>query len=93
MADKTIPQTNEQAPDPAVHFDRSDPKRESGAGRLTNNSKATPAKCEDKMASAVSHAQDGSTQVNADDAATIAPKPERPDVDRESLGWEKKKKA
>ena len=91
MADQPHPLNKENAPNPAHTYERTDPKRESGAGRLTNNTNATPTSGPDKMADAVHHAQDGSKQLNAEEAATAPPKDPDERID-ESLGWEKKRK-
>jgi len=90
MPDQPRPLSKENAPNPAHTYERTDPKRESGAGRLTNNANATPIDCPDKMAAAVHHAQDGSKQLNAEEAAASPPKA-TVEAD-ESLGWEKKRK-
>jgi hypothetical protein len=91
MPEQMKPASKQQAPDPAVHFDRSDPKRESGQGRLTNNTKATPTPRKDALPSTVTHAQPGDKQLNAEEAATIAAKPEDDKTKKESLGWESRK--
>jgi hypothetical protein len=88
-ANQSNPLTKENAPNPAHTYERADPKREAGAGRLTNNTNATPTSQPDKMAKAVHHAQDGSKQLNAEEEATTAPKTEE---NTDSLGWEKKRK-
>lgn len=59
------PSSKEDAPDTARVYDRSDPHKEAGMGRLDNN-KATPEKSPDKMEQAVKHKQ-GLRQINADD--------------------------
>ncbi len=91
MPEKIQPSANVQAPNPAHTYERTDPKRESGAGRLTNNSNATPTDRADKMAAAMHNAHDGSKQLNAQEAATTAPKTGEKVGERDSLGWEKKK--
>jgi hypothetical protein len=83
------PASKQQAPDPAVNFDRSDPKREAGQGQLKANDQATPTSRPDHMHAAVKNAQAGDKQVNSEDAATVAPKDQKPET--ESLGWEKPK--
>ncbi len=92
MHKQTSPQPKQQVPDPAHTYERTDPKRESGAGRLTNNTHATPAPRADKMPKAVGNAHDGATQLNADESAAIAAKAGRPAIDNEPLGWETKPK-
>jgi hypothetical protein len=54
-----------QAPDPASSYDRSDPDREAGLGRM-DAPKATPHEHPDAMEQAVTHRQDGTRQLNAD---------------------------
>ena len=90
MAEQPRPVTKEQVPDTAATYERADPKRESGAGRLTTNDKATPTPTPDKMQNAVHHAQDGTKQLNAEDEASLTPKPEDAAMSKEPLGWEKK---
>jgi hypothetical protein len=90
MPEKMQPASKNHAPDPAVNFDRSDPKKESGQGRLDNNTKATPTPCADVLPSTVTHAQAGDKQLNSEEAASIAPKSD--ETKNESLGWEKKHK-
>ena len=91
MPEQIRPTSEKQAPDPAVNFDRSDPKRESGQGRLTNNSKATPTPRKDAMPATVTHAQAGDKQLNGEEEAAIASKSEEDKIKGESLGWEKRK--
>ena len=59
------PASPEQAPDPASSYDRSDPDREAGLGRL-DAPKSTPHEHPDSMEQAVTHRQDGTRQLNAD---------------------------
>jgi hypothetical protein len=89
MPEQMRPASEKQSPDPAIHFDRSDPKREAGQGQVKANDKATPTPCPDQMPNTVDHAQAGDKQINSEEAATIAPKAE--DSENESLGWEKSK--
>jgi len=49
MPEQMRPSSAKQAPDPAVNFDRSDPKREAGQGRLDTNRKATPTARPDRL--------------------------------------------
>ena len=68
MADKNPqmrPASKELAPDTARVYERSDPHKESGMGRLDNN-KATPEKSPDRMDQAVTQKQ-ALRQINADD--------------------------
>lgn len=77
-----------QAPDPSDSYERSHPEHESGQGRLDNNSKATPTPRADNLPKTVTHAQDGAKQVNAQESASRAEKPDPAEVDPEPLGWE-----
>jgi hypothetical protein len=92
MRKETPKPSKQQVPDPAHTYERTDPTRESGAGRLTNNAHATPAPGADKIASAVHNAQDGAKQLNGDESAADAARSETSGVENESLGWEKKAK-
>ncbi len=92
MAEQMRPASKEQAPDPAVNFDRSDPKRESGAGRMTNNTNATPTPRPDKMPETVSNAQTGHVQVNAQESATKPKQPKKSTGKDEPVGWDPKAK-
>jgi hypothetical protein len=56
----------EHAPDTARTYERAKPEKESGMGRLDNNSGATPAKSPDQMEDAVTHKQP-LRQINSDD--------------------------
>jgi hypothetical protein len=91
MPEQMRPASNKDAPDPSVHFDRSDPQHESGQGRLDNNAKATPTPSADVMPATVTHAQAADKQLNAEEAAVIAPKIEETEKKKESTGWEKHK--
>jgi hypothetical protein len=84
MAEKPRPLSKEQAPDPSNSYERSHPEREAGMGRLDNNTKATPAKSIDQMPKTVSHAQDGSRQINAHDDVQSTDQSAK----QEPLGWE-----
>ncbi|HEY8749741.1 MAG TPA: hypothetical protein VIM11_17290 [Tepidisphaeraceae bacterium] len=59
------PASDDLAPDTARVYDRGDPQKESGMGRLDNNV-STPAKSPDRMEEAVKHRQP-LRQINADD--------------------------
>ena len=92
MAEQMRPASREQAPDPADSYERTNPGREAGMGRLDNN-KATPQESPDKQESAVHNRQDGTRQLNADDVVNQrgGPAPEQPDhsmKDEEPLGWD-----
>jgi len=64
MANENRPASKKDAPDPAHSYERTDPKRESGMGRLDVDK---PEKVDqpDKMEQAVSHRQDTKNHVNA----------------------------
>jgi hypothetical protein len=91
MPEQMRPASKKDAPDPAVHFDRSDPRHESGQGRMDNNTKATPTPSADVMPDTVTHAQATDKQLNAEEAATIAPPTEDARAKKESTGWKKRK--
>jgi hypothetical protein len=59
------PASKELAPDPARVYERADPKKEAGMGRLDNNV-GIPAKTPDKTENAVKQKQP-LRQINADD--------------------------
>jgi len=65
MAEQMRPASEELAPDPARAYERAQPEKESGMGRLDNN-KATPAPSRDKIEEAVPNKQD-LRQINAED--------------------------
>ena len=88
MPKKTAPPSKPQAPDPSDCYERSHPENESGQGRLDNNSKATPTARPDKMPASVTHAQDGSRQINAQEAASKSTKPVESEMNEEPLGWD-----
>src|SRR5438132_4117483 len=60
------PTSNKQAADPSDSYERSHPEHESGMGRLDNN-KFVPAAERDKMHEAITHGQDPTWQINAED--------------------------
>lgn len=66
MADPSTPASRTQAPDPASTYERAKPQNEAGLGRL-NAPDAIPHDHPDKMEQAVTHRQDGSRQLNAQD--------------------------
>jgi len=59
------PTSDDLAPDTARVYERADPKKEGGMGRLDNNV-STPAKSPDRIEDAVKHRQP-LRQLNADD--------------------------
>ncbi len=66
MAEQNRPAAKETAPDPANSYERADPSREAGMGRLDNN-KSTPAHQPDSMGKAVKNRQEP-RQINAHDS-------------------------
>ena len=92
MAEQMRPSSPQQAPDPANSYERSNPGREAGMGRLDNN-KATPTDAPDRQHQAVTHRQDPARQKNAHDETDQrgGPAVEQPDhsmKDEEPLGWD-----
>lgn len=92
MAEQMRPASKEHAPDPSHSYERSDPKRESGMGKL-DAPKGTPHPQADGTSSAVSNQQKPDRQLNAQD--TEDPEQERlpnqPDhsmKDEEPDGWD-----
>ena len=104
MSDQQMrPASPEQAPDPSFNYERSHPERESGAGRMDNNTHATPAAKPDSIAGSVANAQDPTRSLTAQDASPPRPTdswastagvttlPQQPDhsmKDEEPLGWD-----
>ncbi len=93
MAEQMRPASKELAPDPSNNYERSHPENEAGAGRLDNNTKATPTPEPDHMAASVGNAQDGSKQINAHEQhqAPVGEAPQQPDhsmLDEEPMGWD-----
>ena len=95
MAEQMRPASPQQAPDPANSYERANPGREAGQGRLDNN-KATPTNEPDRLGQAVTHKQDPTRQLNAHDAVNQRGGPaeggvEQPDHsmrEEEPLGWD-----
>ncbi|HEX5243640.1 MAG TPA: hypothetical protein VFW23_10305 [Tepidisphaeraceae bacterium] len=65
MAEQMRPASEELAPDTARTYERAQPEKESGMGRLDNN-KAIPARSRDKIEEAVPNKQD-LRQINAEE--------------------------
>lgn len=92
MAEQMRPASPQQAPDPANTYERTNPDREAGMGRL--DQETTPASdTPDRQIDAVSNKQDGARQLNAHDTVNQrrAPAPEQPDhsmKDEEPTGWD-----
>ena len=92
MAEQMRPASPQQAPDPADSYERANPGHESAGGRL-DKEKATPSNEPDRQNDAVGNRQDGSRQINGEDAVNRrgGPAPEQPDhsmKDEEPLGWD-----
>src|SRR4051812_34769866 len=66
MAEQMRPSSPQQAPNPANSYERADPKREAGQGRLENN-KSTPTDQRDQIQETVNNRQDPRRQINAQD--------------------------
>lgn len=91
MAEQMRPASPEQAPDPSQNYERADPGRETGMGRLANDKATPPPKTADKSEEAAHNMQDGTRQLNAQDAVSQrgGPAPEQPEHsmhDEEPLG-------
>ena len=94
MAEQMRPTSKEDAPDPARSYERAQPEKESGMGRMTNNDRAVPADSPDKMEQAVTHRQ-AARQLNAHEVVSgrsgNAPAGNQPDhsmKEEEPLGWD-----
>jgi hypothetical protein len=100
MAEQMRPASPQHAPDPADAYERSNPDRESGQGRLDNNTRATPSRHDDKSGEAVinrstprevaAHDVTDARKGN-DPAAPSAGAPDQPDhsmKDEEPMGWD-----
>ena len=92
MAEQMRPASPQQAPDPANSYERANPGRESAGGRL-DKEKAAPSNEPDRQQDAVGNKQDGSRQINGQDAVNArgGAAPEQPDHsmhDEEPLGWD-----
>lgn len=95
MAEQNRPLTPEQAPDTARVYERAQPGKEAGMGRLDNN-KATPTNRPDQTDQTVTNKQQPEHQINAQDvvntsggAVPTPGRPEQPDksmLDEEPLG-------
>ena len=98
MAEQMRPASPQQAPDPSHAYERSNPDRESGQGRLDNNTGATPSRHDDKADDAVinrstprevaAHDITNARKGN-DPAEPSAPAPDQPDhsmKDEEPMG-------
>lgn len=97
-----IPNDPQNAQDPASSYERAQPEKEAGMGRLDNNS-ATPARAPDQMKKAVPNVHPPDRQINAEEASDdrakaepvpgehAKPAPEQPDhsmLEEEPDGWD-----
>lgn len=64
MAEQNRPASPEQAPNPANSYERAEPNREAGAGRLDNNT-STPAARPDQLKGNVPNKTDPQRQINS----------------------------
>ena len=92
MAEQMRPSSPQQAPDPSNSYERANPGREAGMGRLDNN-KSTPTNSPDRQDQAVTNRQDPTRQINAQDAidqrgGPAAEQPEKSMKDEEPMGWD-----
>ncbi len=65
MANQMRPSSNEEAPDPAVTYERAKPEREAGMGSLKAVKNPPRSEVGDKMEEAVPNRQAGDRQINA----------------------------
>lgn len=91
-AEENRPASPQQAPDPANSYERADPNREAGQGRLDNN-KAVPDASPDRQQQAVKNKQDPTRQTNGQDdaprAGGVAPvQPDHSMFEEEPTGWD-----
>jgi hypothetical protein len=100
MAEQMRPSSKENAPDPANSYERTNPGREAGMGRM-DAPKSTPADAPDSGKQAVTNEQNPARQVNAQDAGArgsvgqqqqvqqhLPPQPDHSMKDEEPLGWD-----
>jgi len=66
MAEQMRPTSPKQAPNPAHSYERSDPNREAGMGRL-DNEEPTPSKRRDEIQDSAPNRSDPTRQINAED--------------------------
>jgi hypothetical protein len=66
MAEQMRPSSPQQAPNPAHSYERSDPNREAGMGRLDNN-ESTPTKRQDQIQETAPNRSDPTRQINAEE--------------------------
>ena len=93
MTNENRPASPQQAPDPANSYERADPEKEAGMGRLDNN-QATPAKDPDRQQQTARNRQDPTRQINAEDVtdqrASRSPQkqPDHSMHEEEPDGWD-----
>jgi hypothetical protein len=91
------PASPAQAPDTARSYERAQPEKESGMGRLDNN-KATPERSDERAEQAVTQRQPN-RQLNAQDVVdqragnpaqgqSLPPQPDHSMKEEEALGWD-----
>src|SRR4051812_12936527 len=66
MAEQMRPSSKQDAPNPAHSYERSDPHREAGAGRMDNN-QSTPTDRPDEIQQSVKNKSHPERQVNAEE--------------------------
>ena len=100
MAEQMRPASPQQAPDPSHAYERSHPDRESGQGRLDNNTRATPHPTDDKAGDAVTNrstpretaAHDitnaRATSHPGEPSGPAADQPDHSMKDEEPMGWD-----
>jgi hypothetical protein len=71
------PASKEKAPEPSNVYERAHPENESGMGRMDNN-KFVPSPHADSLESSVTHKQDGTRQLNAEDVIDQRSKAAKP---------------
>ncbi len=70
MASQMRPSSKQDAPDPAMAYERAQPEKESGQGRLDNNHDAVPEDRPDAAHRAVKNSQQSTRQLNAEDVTS-----------------------
>jgi hypothetical protein len=68
MPEQMRPASKKGAPNPAHTYERADPNREAGMGRLDTDPDAAPSDAPDGIEQSVKQRQDGTRQINAHDA-------------------------
>jgi hypothetical protein len=78
MAEQMRPTSPKQAPNPAHSYERSDPHREAGMGRLDSD-ESTPAERRDELQDSAPNRSDPTRQINAEESMKAG---ERQDLNR-----------